>query len=297
MIGIDYSHGRWVKVHRADESPSWKRLSWAARCVLLHLWRKLDQETGRITVDPQELERDVAMLIDAPLEVAQEGVAELLRRKVAVLEGDQLIVPEFLPAQKTPKDAAERKREQRERERPRGQVAREVTPGHAASREVTPSHEPSQNVTIRTEEKRTEETRSETPLPPKGAGAGDGKVVAVNGVEALAAIRAAAGERLSFGKPAASETGLPEGDAQGSESAWIRAWLKQGQGYSLADCAKLGAWLKAGGWGHLQPVPFAFLTSHLTEALQSAHGWDGAPLGKARASPGGGSKPPPMVRP
>ena len=99
-------------------------------------------------------------------------------------------------------------------------------------------------------------------------------------------------------RSAASATGLPAGDGKGSERAWLRAWQEQGQGYGLADCTKLGAWLAAGGWGHIQGgVSVAFLTGHLTEALQSALGWDGSPLGKARASPGGGSKPPPMVRP
>jgi hypothetical protein len=32
MIGIDYSHGRWVKVHRADESALALRLSANVGC-------------------------------------------------------------------------------------------------------------------------------------------------------------------------------------------------------------------------------------------------------------------------
>lgn len=120
----------------------------------------------------------------------------------------------------------------------------------------------------------------------------------INGVDALAAIQAAAGERFAPGKRDTSTTGLPKGERKGSEGAWMSAWRDLGGGYTLADCKKLGAWIKAGGWGHLgATVSAAYLIEHLSDGLQSAHAWDGSsPPGRARASPGGASRPKPLVR-
>lgn len=287
---MDYANTRWIKEYLYD-SAAWLRAGNAGRCVLLLLRRKLDR-AGGVDVDPDPTERvkDVAQLVHSPEDFVQEGLAALLERKLLVLleEGGRtrLVDPTFVEAQAAVQSGAQRVREHRARAK--APVADsnteqpEVAPGNAEQREVT-------NVTSRVEEKRGEETRSEPPLSPQGAGEAGGQV---NGVEALAAIHAAAKERLSFGKSAASATGLPAGDGKGSERAWLRAWQEQGQGYSLADCAKLGAWLAAGGWGHLQgSVSVAYLTGHLTEALQNALGWDGSPLGKARASPGDDTKP------
>jgi hypothetical protein len=121
--------------------------------------------------------------------------------------------------------------------------------------------------------------------------------VRVNGVDALAAIQAAAGSRLASGKRAISTTGLPQGERKGSERAWLSAWRELGAGYTLADCKRLGEWIKAGGWGFVgATVSAAFLTEHLSDGLQRALAWDGSPLGgKARASPE--ARPKSMVRP
>ena len=295
MINLDWPTGRWVKTYVSDDSALWKRLGFEARAVLAMLWRKMDQ-TGVVRVSTEsaeERDEDVAALLcGAPVPFVHAGLEELLRRKVLVQKEGCLRCPEFVEAQEARTVAAQRKQESRAARR-----AAPPVPCAADSPELSETVPDSPgHVTSRVEEKRGEETRSELPPPPKGAGEVGGQV---NGVEALVAIREAAKERLSFGRLAATPTGLPAGDGKGSEGAWIRAWREQGQGYTLADCAKLGAWLAAGGWGHLPTVPVAHLTSNLTEALQSALGWDGSPLGKARASPGGGgvSKPPPMVRP
>ena len=119
----------------------------------------------------------------------------------------------------------------------------------------------------------------------------------VSGVDALAAIQAAAGSRLASGKRDTSTTGLPKGERKGSEGAWIRAWRELGAGYTLADCKRLGEWIKAGGWGFVgATVSAAFLTEHLSDGLQRALAWDGSPLGGgARASPK--AQPKSMVRP
>lgn len=119
----------------------------------------------------------------------------------------------------------------------------------------------------------------------------------VSGVDALAAIQEAAGERLSFGRRAATTTGLPAGERKGSEGAWLRAWRELGAGYTLADCKRLGAWIKAGGWAYQgSTVSAAFLAEHLSDGLQRALAWDGSTLAGARASPGGASRPKPLVR-
>ena len=207
MINLDWPTGRWVKTYVSDDSALWKRLGFEARAVLAMLWRKMDQ-AGAVRVSTEsaeERDEDVAALLcGAPVSFVHTALEELLRRKVLVMEEGALRCPEFLEAQEARSVAAVRKQESRGARRAAQPVlcaaagpgqSRDVPDSPAMSRTVqdSPGH-----VTSRGEKNRGEETRSEPPLSPKGAGAGDGKVVAVNGVEALAAIRAAAGERLSL---------------------------------------------------------------------------------------------------
>lgn len=85
------------------------------------------------------------------------------------------------------------------------------------------------------------------------------------------AMEARAGARLAPGKTFPTGTGLPPS----AEGRWILVHQEAARHYTLADFARLGAWINAGGWAHLQKVSPQYIADHLIEGLGLAQAWDG----------------------
>ena len=68
---MKFSDERWVKLYTRD-TMGWKRLTWQARCVLLHAFRKVDR-IGAIDMDSEGI-AGLALMLDLPEEVVEAGV-------------------------------------------------------------------------------------------------------------------------------------------------------------------------------------------------------------------------------
>lgn len=156
---------RYVRVYTRD-TPEWSALSWEARAVFWGLLRRCDR-AGILQVGKAGV-RALAGVIPAPLEVVERAVPELLADGCLQQKEGAYFVPNFMEAQEAHTSDAQRKRDQRERDRARiaaqgvvaspdasdklaalqretvtprdGESRPEVTHGHAASPEVTQSH-------------------------------------------------------------------------------------------------------------------------------------------------------------
>lgn len=138
---MNWADERYVRLYTRDTA-TWKMLSWQSKALLSLLLRKLDR-AGVIELGEDGLEA-LSFMVELPLEVVETGLDGLLKRKTVVWSGTALVMPKFLEAQEVPITDAQRKRDQRERERSKhlentqGE-SRGVTRGHAESRGVTPS--------------------------------------------------------------------------------------------------------------------------------------------------------------
>lgn len=156
---------RYVRVYTRD-TPEWSALSWEARAVFWGLLRRCDR-AGILQVGKAGV-RALAGVIPAPLEVVERAVPELLADGCLQQKEGAYFVPNFMEAQEAHTSDAQRKRDQRERDRARvasqevvaspdasdklaalqretvtqrDEKSRpEVTHCHAASPEVTQSH-------------------------------------------------------------------------------------------------------------------------------------------------------------
>lgn len=106
---------RYVRVYTRDTA-EWLALGWKAQALLVLLLRKADRagiiQTGKAGV------RGVAALAGMPLEVVQEALPVLLDDGcLRAMDGGGYVFPNFLAAQEARSSDAQRKREQRARDR------------------------------------------------------------------------------------------------------------------------------------------------------------------------------------
>lgn len=157
----------WVKLY-TRETGSWMCLTWQARGIFDELMKKVDR-AGIVELGRKGLHA-VAGLLRAPFSEIEPYLVELLDDGCLVLEGDKLIMPNFVEAQDAKTSDREKKRRSRRGARDMALskspdfekgVSPDVTVGHRMSPDVTASHRKSP-----IEEKRLEENRIETPLPP-----------------------------------------------------------------------------------------------------------------------------------
>ena len=144
---LDWGSERYVKVFTRD-TPDWLMLSWEAQCLFLQLLRKADR-AGVLHLGRHGKQAVMVQLGRPALWPALEpALDELLADSCVVLDGDRLLIRNYIEAQETPADAKTRKQAQRLREKSLGHAAsRDVTNGHAMSRDVERRDETSEPVT------------------------------------------------------------------------------------------------------------------------------------------------------
>lgn len=151
----DESYVRIFKRTTAD----WSLVPGLARSLFYTLLREVD----RAGILPMRKGlAGVARLIDWPAQLVEEHVPHLLEDGCLRREGDCLVVPNYIAAQETPQNDAQRKRSQRERDRADllskpDRIS--VTPGHAESHPVTSCHSEQSS----TEQSSTEHKGEEAP--------------------------------------------------------------------------------------------------------------------------------------
>lgn len=153
---MDWSSERYVRVYTRD-STTWKILDWKARTVLMLMFRKVDR-VGVLDVGGRGA-RGLAAILELPIEIASDGIAQLVTEACVVERGDVYVIPNFLEAQEAVQTPAHRSRQYRERKRARAlgipdpepepvtKSDATVTSRHATSRGVTPDR----TVPVRTE--------------------------------------------------------------------------------------------------------------------------------------------------
>jgi hypothetical protein len=110
---MDWANERYVRLYTRDTT-TWKLLGWQGQTVLMLMMRKLDR-SGRLPLDGLEPNELVQLHTGLPAEVGDAGAAACLRRKVFVVDGDELFMPNYRDAQESQASAAERQRRYRER--------------------------------------------------------------------------------------------------------------------------------------------------------------------------------------
>ena len=134
---MDWSNERYVRLYTRDTT-TWKLFSWQARCVLTLLLRKVDR-SGVIDVGDTGVE-GLAAMIELPLEVAEVGIADLVKRKTVKRTEGSFVILNYLEAQEARQSDPQRARESRERRRAESlREANAVTSCHTASHDVTPA--------------------------------------------------------------------------------------------------------------------------------------------------------------
>lgn len=108
----------WIKLYTRD-TVTWRRWTWEARTVFLHLLRKVDR-SGIIELgDEKDAAGAISLLIDVPPSVVDRALPQLLageRPSVVVREG-VVVLPAFIEAQSSSTSANQRARVHRERKR------------------------------------------------------------------------------------------------------------------------------------------------------------------------------------
>lgn len=181
---MDFANTYFVKLYRS-QSPDWIVLSPLTRGLLGELLLLADK-LGRIPLGKAGLPSIAAPLRGSWAEL-EPHVRALLADGCIVEEPGALLIPNFEAAQGRAKTAADRKADQREREKDREQGAKSQPPiapeepvtGHAVSRDVTPtvtlrdvSHPAPAPVTrhdSHDKERKTYRSTTTTTTPPAGA--------------------------------------------------------------------------------------------------------------------------------
>jgi hypothetical protein len=140
---LNFADERYVRLYTRD-TPTWLALSFDGQAVMCLLLRKVDRAG---VVDLGTRGRDaIPLLFGHRAEKARilAALGELEAEGVVVIEGDRLLMPKFMEAQEVRQSDAQRKREERARNR---ELGRDVTKRDGGSQNVTESHQPSQEVT------------------------------------------------------------------------------------------------------------------------------------------------------
>jgi hypothetical protein len=115
-LRLDWEEERYARIYCRD-TLDWQCLSWNAQSLWMQLNRKATR-SGRIDLGRSGL-RGVAALVGRPdmRSELEQAMAELLADGCVVLEGDVLVIPDFVEAQEAVSSGAKRMRELRERRR------------------------------------------------------------------------------------------------------------------------------------------------------------------------------------
>lgn len=115
---MNWEDESYVRVYTRDTT-DWVMLSWEARCVFLHLLRKVDR-AGFIYVGKHGL-RGIAKMIDGPVDVVERAVPELVEDgclEIGTHDNKRFIgIPNFVEAQSATKSPKQRQREYRAKRR------------------------------------------------------------------------------------------------------------------------------------------------------------------------------------
>lgn len=139
---MDFQDESYVRLYTRD-TKTWLRLGFEGQCVLTFLIRKLDR--SGVLDGIEEPAADVALVTGVPLAVVEVGLARLLERGVLELQGDRLVMPNYVEAQNCRQTDRVRKLESRAK-RAAG-IGHEVTFCDPESPAVTNGHPPSPTVT------------------------------------------------------------------------------------------------------------------------------------------------------
>jgi hypothetical protein len=131
-MAMDWANERYVRVYTRD-TPEWMSLSFPAQGLLVLMLRKVSRagilELGRLG------KRGVFIAIGHAHQAAmlEPALEELLEDGCVQINGDTLVIPNFLEAQETPASDAQRAREHRARvrdgvTRPKRNVTKPTTP-------------------------------------------------------------------------------------------------------------------------------------------------------------------------
>lgn len=151
---------RYCRLYTRDTA-TWTMLPWQARCLLPLLLRKLDR-AGVLDVLEGEEAAALSGLLQVPVEVVEVGLAALIGRRVLVLDGGQLVMPNFMMAQECSQSDKVRQQISREKAATRHKLSQPVTDGHSSSQIVTPSRA----VPSRAVPKKTAGEKPPAPLKP-----------------------------------------------------------------------------------------------------------------------------------
>lgn len=163
----DFHAMRWddesyVRLFRRT-TPDWSLVPGPARSLFYALLREVD----RAGILPMRKGlAGVAKVIDWPQDLFDRYFPELLDDGCVRIEGDTLVIPNYLAAQEVHMSDAQRKRDQRERDQARVLGKRDnisVTRGHTESQSVTPSQAKKS-----IEEPNTKSFAGESSLPMRG---------------------------------------------------------------------------------------------------------------------------------
>lgn len=135
---------RYVRVYTRD-TLNWRLLGFNGRAILMLLLRQVDR-AGVLEIGEVAPAEALALMLDAPLDVAEAGWRSLLATKSAVLDGTRIVIPNFLEAQEARSSDAERQRKSRDLAR----VTKRDVQSHTVTEtpvSVTICHTPSQPVT------------------------------------------------------------------------------------------------------------------------------------------------------
>jgi len=159
---VNFADEWWVKLYTRDTT-TWKLLSWQARTLLLHMFRKVNR-AGEIDVGEDGIE-GLAALVDLPLEeVVEPGMEMLLKRGTVTKRDATYAIPRFVEAQETPSSDRARARKHRARVTvPSRNVTPESQNVTQPSRDVTDRHGPSRSDQIRSDQIREEREESGKP--------------------------------------------------------------------------------------------------------------------------------------
>jgi hypothetical protein len=135
-LRLDWSEERYARIYCRD-TLDWQCLSWNAQALWTALNRKATR-SGRIDLGRSGL-RGVPALVGRPdMPQLMQAMDELLADGCVVLEGDVLVIPDFVEAQEAVSSGAKRMRELRERRREEDALANgdRLPDGELPAREV-----------------------------------------------------------------------------------------------------------------------------------------------------------------